>query len=89
MIDVGYSSSFTKAYKKLLKSYLEIEDKFWDKVDIFYENPFDSQLKTHKLSGKLKDLWSFSVDFSIRIIFYFESKDLVTFVDIGNHEDVY
>lgn len=89
MIEIGYSSSFKKAFKKLLKAAPEIEEKFWEKIDIFYENPFDIQLKTHKLSGKLKNLWSFSIDFSIRVIFCFESKDLVTFIDIGTHEDVY
>ncbi|MEI6089142.1 MAG: type II toxin-antitoxin system mRNA interferase toxin, RelE/StbE family [bacterium] len=89
MIEIGYSSSFKKAFKKLLKTSPEIEEKFWDKIYIFYNNPFDIQLKTHKLSGKLKDLWSFSIDFSIRIIFYFESKNEVTFTDIGTHQDVY
>lgn len=89
MIEIGYSSSFKKAFKKLLKTAPELEEKFWDKIDVFYENLFDIQFKTHKLSGKLKNLWSFSIDFSIRVIFSFESKDVVTLIDIGTHEDVY
>lgn len=89
MIEISYSSSFNKAYKKLIKLKPEIEEKFWSRVDIFFQNPFDSQLKTHKLSGKLKDLWSFSIDFSVRIIFVFEGNQKVTFIDIGTHEEVY
>lgn len=89
MIKIGYSSSFNKSFKKLVKNSPEIEAKFWDKIDIFYENPFDIRLKTHKLTGKLKNLWSFSVDFDIRVIFNFESDNLISFLDIGTHKDVY
>ena len=89
MIEIGYSTSFRKALKKILKYSPEIEEKFWEKINIFYNNPFDNQLKTHKLSGKLKNLWSFYIDFSIRIIFTFESKEIIAFIDIGTHEDVY
>jgi mRNA-degrading endonuclease YafQ of YafQ-DinJ toxin-antitoxin module len=56
MIEIGYSYSFKKAFKKLVKIYPEIEEKFWEKVDIFYDIPFESQLKTHKFSGKLRHL---------------------------------
>ena len=37
----------------------------------------------------MKDLWSFSVDESIRIIFYFKDKETAILVDIGKHEEVY
>jgi len=49
MIEIGYSSSFQKSYKKIIKTSPQLEEKFWDKIDIFYINPFDNQLKTHKL----------------------------------------
>lgn len=89
MIEIGYSSSFKRAYKKTLKNNPEIEEIFWEKVDIFSENPFNQQLKTHKLTGKLKSLWSFSINYNIRIIFTFENNDKVTFMDIGTHQVVY
>jgi addiction module RelE/StbE family toxin len=89
MINIGYSSSFLKSYKKLIKSSPEIENKFLEKVDIFIHNPNDNRLKTHKLSGELKNLWSFSLDFDMRIIFYLESNEIVTFLNIGSHNIVY
>jgi mRNA-degrading endonuclease YafQ of YafQ-DinJ toxin-antitoxin module len=48
-----------------------------------------SKLKTHKLSGKLKELWSFSVDYDERILFYFIEDEKAVFVDIGSHDEVY
>ncbi|WP_084111892.1 type II toxin-antitoxin system RelE/ParE family toxin [Gloeomargarita lithophora] len=67
----------------------DVEAKFWKKLEQFIQNPFEPSLKTHKLSGKLKGLWSFSVDYSIRIIFYFTEDEKAIFVDIGNHNEVY
>ena len=89
MIEIGFSTSFKRAYKKLLKINPEIENLFWERLNLFIENHYDKQLKTHKLSGKLKNLWSFSINFSIRIIFYYESEDKITLIDIGSHEEVY
>ncbi|RME66023.1 MAG: hypothetical protein D6778_05360 [Nitrospirae bacterium] len=35
MIEIGFSSSFKRAYKKKIKGHKELEAKFWQKVDIF------------------------------------------------------
>jgi len=50
---------------------------------------FEPQLKTHKLTGKLQDLWSFSIDYDLRVIFYFVNETNAVFVDIGSHDEVY
>ena len=51
--------------------------------------PFDPTLKTHKLSGKLNDFWSFTVDYDERVLFYFTEDSKAVFVDIGNRDQVY
>jgi len=56
---------------------------------MFSENPFNVKLKTHKLSGTLKDCWAFSVDYNFRIIFKFIDKNKVLLIDIGSHDEVY
>jgi len=40
------------------------------------------------MSGKLKGLYSFSVEYDCRIIFYF-FDDKAVLIDIGKHDDVY
>ena len=89
MIEIAFSSSFKRAFKKKIASDPDVEARFWEKVEAFKSNPFDPKLRTHKLSGKLKDLWSFSVEYDLRVIFYFVDSHRVYFIDIGAHKEVY
>jgi len=80
---IYYSSKFAKEYKKLpfkVKISAEKREK------VFRKDPFSPQLKTHKLTGKLKDYYSFSLDFHYRIIFEFVENDNVWFHSVGTHE---
>lgn len=89
-MEVLFNSSFKKVFRKRIKG-CAVEDTFWEKTEMFIADPFHPQLKVHKLSGTLKGLWSFSVDHSLRVIFYFENENppKAVFVDIGNHDQVY
>lgn len=89
MIEISFSSSFQRAFKRRVKGNAELEAKFWKKVEQFIQDPFDRSLKTHKLTGKLKELWSFSVEYDQRVVFYFTDEGKAVFVDIGNHDQVY
>ncbi|APB33150.1 hypothetical protein GlitD10_0834 [Gloeomargarita lithophora Alchichica-D10] len=88
-MEVSFSSSFKSSFKKQIKIDSGVETKFWKRLEQFTLNPFEPSLKTHKLSGKLGGLWSFSVDYSVRILFYFTEDGKAVFVDIGNHDEVY
>jgi len=89
MIEIAFSSSFKRAFKKRVPGHPASETRFWERVAIFQNNPFDPRLKTHKLSGQLKDLWGFSVEYDLRVIFAFVGDQRALFVDIGSHEEVY
>jgi len=80
---IYYSSKFAREYKKLpLKVKLSAEKR----EKVFRKDPFAAQLKTHKLTGKLKSYYSFSLDFHYRIIFEFVEKEEVWFHSVGTHE---
>lgn len=51
-------------------------------------NPFSSNLKTHKLSGYLKECFASKINYGHRIIFTVNSDELC-FIDIGSHDEVY
>jgi addiction module RelE/StbE family toxin len=87
---ISFSSSFKKNFRKRVKA-TAIEDLFWACLDVFIEDPFARELHTHKLSGKLKDLWSFKVEYGIRVVFYFtnDKPKQAVLVDIGTHYEVY
>lgn len=42
-------------------------------------------------SGKLKDLWSFSIENDLRVVYFFtkDKPKRAVFVDIGTHDEVY
>jgi mRNA-degrading endonuclease YafQ of YafQ-DinJ toxin-antitoxin module len=37
----------------------------------------------------MKGLWSFSVEYDQRVLFYFTDDGNAVFIDIGNHNEVY
>jgi mRNA-degrading endonuclease YafQ of YafQ-DinJ toxin-antitoxin module len=41
------------------------------------------------LSGELKGLWSFSIEYDCRVIFEFIEDNKALFIDIGSHDEVY
>ena len=89
-MEVSFSDSFKKVFRKKVKS-TEIEREFWIRLELFINDPFNSKLKTHKLSGKLKGLWSFSIEYDLRVVFYFtnDKPKKAVFVDLGTHNEVY
>jgi mRNA-degrading endonuclease YafQ of YafQ-DinJ toxin-antitoxin module len=80
-----YSPKFAREYKKLSLKIKLLAEK---REPIFRKDPFDPRLKTHKLGGKLKDFWSFSIDYKHRIIFEFFDKETIYFHSVGDH-DIY
>ncbi|WP_026732322.1 type II toxin-antitoxin system RelE/ParE family toxin [Fischerella sp. PCC 9605] len=88
-MEVSFSSSFRRAFKKRIKGNVDLEARFWQKLEQFTTDRFDQSLKTHKLSGKLNELWSFSVGYDERVLFYFTEDGNAVFVDIGSHDEVY
>jgi mRNA-degrading endonuclease YafQ of YafQ-DinJ toxin-antitoxin module len=89
MTEVAFSSSFKRAFNRRIKGNAVSEARFWERLEVFRNNPFDQSLRTHKLSGRLKDLWSFSIEYDLRIVFSFLEGDRALFVDIGTHDEVY
>jgi len=89
MISIVWDPGFKKAYQKKIKTDDNLKRKFWKTMKLFSSNPFSKQLRTHKLTGTLKGLWAFSVDYDTRVIFSFLKDDEVLLIDIGSHDEVY
>lgn len=87
-MNVYLSSSFKRAYKKLVRKNPQLIPEIKEKIVLFKSNSADQSLKLHKLTGGLRKNWSFSITKDIRIVLSY-SKDGVILVDIGKHEEVY
>lgn len=83
--EIRVTGKFERQYKKLPEA---VKRAAQDKEVIFRNNPFDVRLGTHKLHGKEKEVWAFSVTHSYRIKFIFLTKDGVLFLEVGTH-DIY
>ena len=81
-MEIYYSPRFEREYKKIPKL-IKLEA---EKAEtLFRKDPFDQNLKTHKLHGKLKEFWSFGINNKHRIVFEFVSENIVWFHSIGDH----
>jgi len=84
-MDIIYTAEFIRLFKKLP---LVVKKEAIKKEALFKTNPFDARLRTHKLSGKLKNCSAFSISFSYRIICEFGKNKTIYFHSIGKH-DIY
>ena len=90
MVKLVWDPGFKKAYTKRIRDHKSLKKRFWNTLEIFIEDPFEPVLRTHKLSGKLTGLWTFSVDYDCRIIFrFFDRNKTALLIDVGSHEEVY
>ncbi|MCF7835811.1 MAG: type II toxin-antitoxin system mRNA interferase toxin, RelE/StbE family [Candidatus Marinimicrobia bacterium] len=80
------TKKFDKQFKKQSP---KIKKEFEKRIDVFIKDAHNPILNTHKLSGKLNNLWSFSITGNIRVIFDNSYKGIVIFVAIGSHSELY
>ena len=85
MIQVVYTPGFIRQYNKLSKP---LREEVREKISLFQQDPQHPFLKTHKLKGKMRHQWSFSVNYKYRIVFEYDSKTVVALLFVGNH-DIY
>lgn len=79
---IEYSPKFRRCFKKLPAG---IKQEMEAKTCIFRNDPFDLKLKTHKLSGPLRNYWAFWIDYRYRVIFSFMDAATARFHVIGDH----
>ncbi len=83
-MQIEYPKRFLKAVRNLpLTEQLLLSQR----IEIFKNNPKDSRLKTHQLTGKLKNIYSFSLTYSKRVLFLVD-KNKIIFLAVGSH-DIY
>lgn len=81
---ISFTPQFIRRYKKQER---KIQLDFQEALLFFEKDPFQLSLKTHKLKG-FDELWSFRINYSHRVLFYFIGKNEVKLVNIGSH-DIY
>ena len=82
MLQITYTERFQKHFKDLNTNE---KKQFKNKLTIFAQNPMHPSLRTKRIQGT-KDLFEFSVNMDIRVIWFYEGDALVALIDIGHHD---
>ena len=84
--------SFRRAFYRRTKKNPLLQERIFSVLEKLVSNPFDPQLQSHCLKGKLEGLWACKVEYDCRIVFGFEKDDkggAIVLIDIGSHDEVY
>ena len=82
MLKVFYTPSFIKQVSKLEA---DLYDEVLEKIELL-KNPINhGRLKVHKLKGVLAGRFGFSVNYKIRIVLAYISKNEAIILAIGDH----
>ena len=84
-MEVAYSPKFIRLLNVLPA---RLQDEVVEKIALFKNTRHHTALKVHKLHGRLKEQYSFSVNYQIRITFvYLPKKPKEAYLlTIGDHE---
>lgn len=79
---------FEKRLKVFVISHPDLSKIVHKRMKEIAYNPFSLNLKTHKLSGYLKDCFASRITYGYRIVFTVNDNELC-FIDVGSHNEVY
>jgi addiction module RelE/StbE family toxin len=85
-MNVRFHKKFEKKFAKLPK---KIQDKFYTRLKIFTKNPYDSTLNNHPVDPEYPGWRSINITGDYRALFDIVSDDLIVFMIIGSHSELY
>jgi addiction module RelE/StbE family toxin len=77
-----FEKDFARLSKPIKKKVLLVLQKFVD-------DPLDPSLRSHRLSGKWNNHFSIDVTGDIRAVYVYIKDNLVHFVAVGSHSELY
>ncbi|MBI2476177.1 MAG: hypothetical protein HYV67_02960 [Candidatus Taylorbacteria bacterium] len=83
MIKIAYKATFIRQFNNLEEV---LQNEVLEKIELLKNPRSHRQLKVHKLHGPLQDRYGFSVNYKIRIVFNYVSKNEVVLLAVGDHE---
>jgi len=85
-----FTEQYEKRLRKFIKKHPELLSQYEKTIRLLEVNPHHPSLRLHRLSGKLSDIHSVSINISYRITLelIFTEKEIIP-VEIGSHDEVY
>ncbi|OGY09407.1 MAG: hypothetical protein A2782_01130 [Candidatus Blackburnbacteria bacterium RIFCSPHIGHO2_01_FULL_43_15b] len=89
MLKIKNTGRFDKEYRLLVQDNPELAGLVTKQVELFVKNPKDTRIRNHKLTKSMLGKWAFGVTGDIRIVYEWQGKNVVRFLAIGGHSEVY
>lgn len=86
---IRFSSDLIKILQKIKRKDKKLIVQINKQLKLFRSQPKHHSLKTHKLSGKLQNRWSISINKSVRMVYIMLSRNEAYFISVGTHDMVY
>ena len=85
-----YTNSYIKRASKFVKKHPDLISQYGKTLKLLEIDPNHPSLRLHPLKGKLKDLYSVSINISYRITleFFITGREIIL-VNVGHHDEVY
>ena len=85
-----YTDSYMKRAARFVRKHPDLLSQYEKTLKLLEMNPHHPSLRLHQLRGRLKNLYSVSINISYRITleFHFSEKEIIL-VNIGHHNEVY
>ena len=83
---IQFTKDFTKQFKKLK---ITQQTRFYERLDLFKNNPNDRLLRDHALKGKYISYRSIDVQGDLRALYYIQNDKIIIFALIGTHSQLY
>jgi len=81
-----YRFTFTERFKKRYnKLSADEKSQLKNKLKLLSENPAHPSLRTKRIQGTA-DLFECSVNMDIRMIWFYDSHDIIVLADVGHHD---
>lgn len=87
-MEIRYHARFLKHYRKRVAPMRSLRTKTKKRISLFKKDPRSQLLDDHPLKGAKAGLRSFSITGDYRIVYQW-TGEVVEFVDVGTHNQVY
>lgn len=81
--------AFVRATRRIVRQNPSLALALAETLKRLSENPFHPLLHTHKLKGRLKNSWSCSAGYDLRVVFSLPQRNRILLEAVGSHDDVY
>ena len=85
---IEYSRLFKKHFKVRILHNPKLSSKYFERLDLFLNNPSDPILDDHRLTGTMIGKRAFSITGDYRVVYRIDGEDIILY-DVGTHNQVY